>query len=69
MPKPKVVLDYSKCDPTYCDQGICAASRVCKKKVLRQESPGEMPDFFPNMCLGCSDCLSECPRGALQMMK
>ncbi len=69
MPQPKIVLDYSRCDPESCEDGICAAARVCKKKVLRQEAPGELPDFFPNMCLGCSDCISECPHRALRMMR
>jgi ATP-binding cassette subfamily E protein 1 len=69
MPKPKIVLDYQRCEPGSCQDGICAAARVCKKKVLRQEKAGEMPDFYPNMCLGCSDCLSACPRGAIQMMR
>ena len=69
MPKSTVILDYSRCDPSKCEDGICAASKVCERKVLRQEAPGEMPDVYPNMCLGCSDCLNFCPTGALQKMQ
>lgn len=69
MPQPKVVLDYSRCDPSHCEGGTCAAAQVCERKVLRQEAPGEMPDFYPNMCLGCTDCLDACPQGAIRMMQ
>jgi ferredoxin len=69
MPQPKIVLDYQKCDPSYCEGGICAAATVCVKQVLRQEQPGEMPDLYPSLCLGCIDCIKECPRGAIRMME
>ena len=69
MPKPKVLLDYSRCDPSQCEGGICAAARVCERKVLRQEKPGDMPDLYPSLCLGCVDCLDACPLGAIRLMK
>ena len=69
MPQPKIAVDYQRCDPESCNDGICAAAKVCQKKVLRQEEPGEMPDVYPSLCLGCIDCISECPRGAIQLMK
>ena len=69
MPQTKIVVDYSRCDPEGCEEGICAAALVCEKKVLRQEGPGEMPDFFPSMCLGCTDCLIACPQGAIRKMQ
>lgn len=69
MPQPKIVVDYSRCDPSFCDQGICAAAQVCERKVLRQEKPGEMPDLYPAMCLGCIDCLTACPQGAIRQMQ
>ena len=69
MPQPKVLLDYSRCDPSQCEEGICAAAQVCERKVLRQEKHGEMPDIYPSMCLGCTDCLDACPQGAIRLMQ
>jgi len=69
MPQPKVVLDYERCDPDTCEDGICAAAEVCEKKVLRQEAPGEIPDLYPSMCRGCTDCISACPRDAIRLMR
>jgi NAD-dependent dihydropyrimidine dehydrogenase PreA subunit len=68
MPKTKVVLDYSRCDPSRCEDGVCAAAKLCKRKVLKQEKPGEMPDLHPNMCLGCTECLGACPQKAIRLM-
>lgn len=69
MPQPKVALDYERCDPESCENGICAAAQVCEKKVLRQEAPGEMPDLYPSLCRGCVDCISACPRDAIRLMR
>jgi len=69
MPQPKIVLDYSRCDPFRCEKGICAAGQVCERKVLRQEKPGEMPDVYQALCLGCADCLEACPQEAIRLMK
>jgi len=69
MPQPKVVLDYQRCDPSCCEEGICAAALVCQRKVLRQEKPGELPDLYPSRCLGCVDCLTVCPNDALRLMQ
>ena len=69
MPQPKVVLDYKLCDPSCCEEGICAAAQVCNRKVLRQEKPGELPDLYPSLCLGCTDCLGECPQRAIRLMQ
>ena len=69
MPKTQVLLDYSRCDPSQCEGGICAAAEVCERKVLRQEKPGEMPDIYLSLCLGCTDCLSACPQGAIRKMR
>ncbi len=54
MPQPKVLLDYERCDPESCEYGICAAAKVCEKKVLRQEAPGEMPDISPSFAWAAS---------------
>jgi formate hydrogenlyase subunit 6/NADH:ubiquinone oxidoreductase subunit I len=69
MPQPRVVLDYSRCNPELCENGVCAASLICERKVLRQDAPGDMPELYPSRCLGCVDCLPACPTRALQLMK
>ena len=69
MQQPKVILNYQACDPTFCENVICQAAMVCERKVLRQEKPGELPDISPPLCLGCIDCITACPREALQLMK
>lgn len=67
MPKKTVVVDYQACDPKQCENGICKAALVCKRKVLTQEAPYEMPDTKPNMCLSCSLCVQECPKSAVHV--
>jgi NAD-dependent dihydropyrimidine dehydrogenase PreA subunit len=69
MPQPKVILDYQACDPSYCENGVCAAALVCEKKVLKQEKPGELPELNPSLCRGCVDCIPACPREALRLMR
>lgn len=43
MPQKMVVVNYNKCRPEYCDNGICAAALVCPHKLLKQEAPYEIP--------------------------
>jgi NAD-dependent dihydropyrimidine dehydrogenase PreA subunit len=68
MPQPRIAIDYQVCDPSSCEEGICASAQVCQRKVLRQEKPGELPDIYPNLCLGCVDCISVCLKKALRIM-
>ncbi|GAI41786.1 unnamed protein product, partial [marine sediment metagenome] len=39
MPKPRAMIDYSKCHPERCDTGVCAAAIECPLRVLRQDAP------------------------------
>ena len=68
MPKKTVVVNYQTCDPEQCAGGICQAALLCKKKVLTQEAPYEMPDTKASMCLSCSLCMQGCPTGAVCVM-
>ncbi len=68
MPQPRIAIDYQACDPSNCEKGVCASALVCERNVLRQEKPGELPDIYPNLCLGCVDCISVCPMNALHIM-
>ena len=68
MPKKTVVIDYQACDPKNCKRGVCRATLVCKKRVLTQEAPYEMPDANVSMCLSCALCTQACPVSAVYMM-
>ena len=67
MPKRAVVVDYRQCQVEKCEQGICQASQVCPRKILRQEDPYEMPDVYPGLCRGCALCVPACPFKAVQV--
>ena len=68
MPKQVVLVDYRKCQPEKCDDGICLAALACPNKVLKQEAPYEMPNPSPSMCVGCGTCVQACPLKAILMM-
>lgn len=68
MPKKMAVLDYGKCHPEECEDGICLAGLACPYKVLRQATPYEMPDPNPALCIGCGTCAQACPCKAIRMM-
>ncbi len=68
MPKKMVMVDYSKCDPRQCPEGICLSTQECANSVLTQEEPYEMPDINPAMCVGCGLCVPACPLKAVQMI-
>ncbi|TET80695.1 MAG: hypothetical protein E3J37_10670 [Anaerolineales bacterium] len=68
MPKQMAIVDYRKCQPEKCDDGICLAVSECPNKILKQEAPYEMPDPNPAMCVGCGICALACPLEAIQMI-
>jgi Fe-S-cluster-containing hydrogenase component 2 len=68
MPKKSIAVDYHQCDPKACPDGICQATLLCERKVIYQENPYDLPDTKSNMCLGCSLCLTACPKEALRML-
>jgi translation initiation factor RLI1 len=68
VPKQMAMVDYRKCQPEKCDEGICLAVLACPNKILKQEAPYEMPDPNPSMCVGCGLCAQACPLKAILMM-
>ena len=68
MPRKMVIVDYNKCRPEYCDNGICAAALACPHKLLKQEAPYEIPMPSPSICKDCAKCVLACPFRAIELM-
>jgi len=69
MPNPVAMIDYQKCSPERCDNGVCAAMLECPNKVLRQEAPYEFPFSHPSrFCQGCAKCVQACPFEAIHIV-
>ena len=63
-----VLVDYSKCDPTQCDGGVCTAALACPRKVMGQEAPYEVPMPPSVLCKGCAECTRHCPLKAVGLI-
>lgn len=68
MTRKLALLDYHKCRPGACEDGICAAAQVCPSKLLLQEVPYTMPVPEPSACRACGDCVRACPQKAIQLV-
>lgn len=68
MPKQMAMVDYARCQPEACEQGVCLAALACPRQVLTQEATFEMPDVHPSVCVGCALCVQSCPLGAVLML-
>ena len=57
------VLDRDKCDG-------CQEKEGCKLScVLLDKGDDGRPIISEDVCLGCGDCVKECPKGAIRMVK
>lgn len=63
-----MLLDFEKCRPDMCRDGVCAAVLVCPLKLLRQESPYTVPLPEPSACRACGDCARACPQKAIRIV-
>jgi len=69
MPKTEVAIDYTRCDPQKCENGICIAALECEYGSLVQPEAYEMPELNPaRWCRGCAKCALVCPQKAIKMM-
>ncbi len=68
MPSKVALVIYEKCRPELCPEGICQAALVCKRKILTQEKPGEVPVPGPSVCASCFDCVRACPQKAIKIV-
>ncbi|MBN1836021.1 MAG: 4Fe-4S binding protein [Spirochaetales bacterium] len=63
-------IDFDRCDPRRCNggDGVCLAARACTHKILEQEAPFDPPMLLSlKLCVGCGNCVTECPFGAIQI--
>ena len=58
------VVDFNKCKPSECTQGVCPAVKVCPRNILKQDEPGE-PPYRLVQCPACGDCVAACPLKAI----
>ncbi len=67
-PKVKIAIDYERCDPKRCDQGICAAVLACPVKLIKQLEPRDCPYPITGFCQECGKCLEACLMKAINML-
>ena len=68
MPKQKAYVNYDRCNPELCPDGICLAANECELRILHQDIPYEPPETTTAPCKGCFKCLFVCPAKAIVKM-
>lgn len=68
MPSKMALVDFNKCNPKLCNNGVCTAAEACPRKLLKQEKPNEPPMTDPSACRACADCVRACPRKAIKIV-
>jgi translation initiation factor RLI1 len=68
MPGKMALVQFDKCRPEMCENGICAAADACPRKLIKQEDPYDIPMTDPSLCKGCGDCAKACPARAIKVV-
>ncbi len=68
MPNTMVRLDYKKCNPSSCTNGLCTAVSACPLKLIEQEEQYDIPMANPTLCKGCAKCVAACPLQAISLV-
>lgn len=66
-PKVKMKIDYKKCAPNKCKNGICVAILACPNKLIKQLEPYDFPYPIPGFCQECAKCREACLSGAIEI--
>lgn len=69
MPSKMALVDFPKCRPEKCGDGVCIAAQACLRRLLEQEQPGEIPMTDPFICQGCADCARAYPLKAIRVVR
>ncbi|MBT3363200.1 MAG: 4Fe-4S binding protein [Chloroflexi bacterium] len=67
MPGKLAIVDFNKCQPDKCENGVCSAARACEKKLMKQLDPYDPPMTRSVSCKGCGDCVTACPFEAVSI--
>lgn len=65
----QATIDYQRCRPSDCENGLCRILRECPVKAIWQEEPYEVPVADWSRCRGCSKCLTLCPHNAVGLIR
>ena len=68
MSRKVALIDFQKCAPGNCENGICAAALACPSRLLKQEEAYSVPMTEPFACRACGDCTRACPLKAIQIV-
>ena len=68
MAEKMALVDFPKCHPEQCQDGVYLAAEACPRKLIKQEHPGEIPMTNPSLCQACGDCVRACPMKAIRIV-
>ncbi len=68
MSRKVALIDFKKCRPGQCENGVCVAALACSSKLLKQEEPFSIPMTEPFACRACGDCTRACPLKAINIV-
>ncbi len=69
LEKQKVAVDYKKCHPESCKDGVCQAVQECPRKLWKQEEPYDLPFVISGFCEDCERCIEVCPHNAVYKLE
>jgi len=63
--KQRVAVDYKRCHPESCVEGVCLIVGECPRKLFKQEEPYDPPFVIFGFCEDCGRCIEMCPHEAV----